>query len=54
MRGGNTGILSALALATAATLASARPAQAYDKHACVAASDAAQALRLDGKLLEAR
>jgi hypothetical protein len=30
------------------------PALAYDKHECVQASDAGQALRIDGKLLEAR
>jgi hypothetical protein len=30
------------------------PAFAYDKHACLAASDAAQAFRLDGKLQKAR
>ncbi len=43
-----------LALATLPSLTWSRAALAYDKHACLTASDEAQALRLDGKLQKAR
>ena len=43
-----------LALGTLPSLTWSRTALAYDKHACLTASDAAQALRLDGKLQRAR